>query len=439
MKDKFGEGYRHFFYFFSNDRAYMYYDRQDWEKICAGYYRKITSRETLERLIEEHHSAYQKLVTNTAYDESKLEVLPVSKLINLFKKLCNRLINAAGPAHGIEGITYGSEKKLQKLLNRKGTFNEQEFGLICSPVYPSFLSEAQKELRHIKSLSSDEKDPAMDKFIKDYGWIENTYLGRKKFSLTDITNRINSLQDDLPSFDTQQVASQKAQLLARLKLSNEENFIITTIELCFHWQDERKKYILQSISALEPVLEKISERLDIDAVSLKFANPNEISESNLENETFRLELKKRREKSACYSIPGQNFIFSNSDFDFLSEKLNVMLDNGLKEIIKGSVACPGIVRGIVKICESVSDIDKIQDGEILVASMTRPEYLPAMQRASAFVTDEGGITCHAAIVSRELGKPCIIGTKIATKFLKDGDLVEVDANNGVIKFLKSNV
>ena len=68
--------------------------------------------------------------------------------------------------------------------------------------------------------------------------------------------------------------------------------------------------------------------------------------------------------------------------------------------------------------------------------MTTPWYLPAMKKAAGFITDEGGLLCHAAIVSREMNKPCIIGTKIATKVLKDGDLVEVDANNGVVKILK---
>ena len=68
--------------------------------------------------------------------------------------------------------------------------------------------------------------------------------------------------------------------------------------------------------------------------------------------------------------------------------------------------------------------------------MTHPQMISGMIKASAFVTDEGGVTCHAAIVSREMNKPCIIGTKVATQVLKDGDVVEVDANNGVVKILK---
>ena len=84
----------------------------------------------------------------------------------------------------------------------------------------------------------------------------------------------------------------------------------------------------------------------------------------------------------------------------------------------------------------MDSIEKFQEGEILVASMTRPEYIPSMKKAIAFITDEGGITCHAAIIAREMKKPCVIGTKIGTKVLKDGDLVEVDANIGVIRIIK---
>lgn len=75
------------------------------------------------------------------------------------------------------------------------------------------------------------------------------------------------------------------------------------------------------------------------------------------------------------------------------------------------------------------------EGEILVAGMTRPDYVPYMEKAAAFVTDGGGILCHAAIIAREMQKPCVVGTGVATKTLKDGDLVEVDANKGIVKKL----
>jgi len=97
------------------------------------------------------------------------------------------------------------------------------------------------------------------------------------------------------------------------------------------------------------------------------------------------------------------------------------------------VASKGCIRGKVKVLSSYKDTDKVKKGEILVASMTTPDYILAMEKAAAFVTDEGGITCHAAIIAREFGVPCIVGTKIATKVLKDGDFVEVDGKSGIIK------
>ena len=72
-----------------------------------------------------------------------------------------------------------------------------------------------------------------------------------------------------------------------------------------------------------------------------------------------------------------------------------------------------------------------------MTGMTRPEFVPLMKRSLAVITDEGGITCHAAIVSRELKIPCVIGTKIATRKLKDGDMVEVDATNGIVRVVEN--
>ncbi|MFH1284686.1 MAG: PEP-utilizing enzyme, partial [Candidatus Peregrinibacteria bacterium] len=82
------------------------------------------------------------------------------------------------------------------------------------------------------------------------------------------------------------------------------------------------------------------------------------------------------------------------------------------------------------------DFRKIDKGEILVVSNTNPYVVSFVKKAAAIVSDEGGMLCHAAIVSREFKIPCIIGTKIATKVLHDGDLVEVDANKGVVRILK---
>lgn len=103
--------------------------------------------------------------------------------------------------------------------------------------------------------------------------------------------------------------------------------------------------------------------------------------------------------------------------------------------LKGQVAQKGKVRGAVRIVKNKRQMENVAEGDILVSPMTTPDFLPAMKKAAAFVTDEGGIMCHAAIVAREMKKPCVIGTKIATQVLKDGDLVEVDAEKGIVRKL----
>ncbi|MEM2947900.1 MAG: phosphoenolpyruvate synthase [Candidatus Anstonellales archaeon] len=103
-----------------------------------------------------------------------------------------------------------------------------------------------------------------------------------------------------------------------------------------------------------------------------------------------------------------------------------------KMIVKGLPASPGVGMGVAKILKDASEIGKIESGDVLVAKMTTPDFVPAMKKASAIVTDEGGMTSHAAIVSRELGIPCIVGTGNATQVIQDGMEITVDGSGGIV-------
>jgi len=126
-----------------------------------------------------------------------------------------------------------------------------------------------------------------------------------------------------------------------------------------------------------------------------------------------------------------------------SKKKEVKVDEkgvsaAITPILSGISASPGIGSGYVKLLKSPKEIDRIKAGDVLVAEMTSPDYVPAMKKAAAIVTNTGGQTSHAAIVSRELGIPCVVGTKLATSTLKEGDLVTVDGEKGQI-YLGSKV
>jgi pyruvate, water dikinase len=101
-------------------------------------------------------------------------------------------------------------------------------------------------------------------------------------------------------------------------------------------------------------------------------------------------------------------------------------------LLRGLGAAPGAASGPARILRSIAEVDKFHDGDVLVTRMTAPDWVPLMRRAAAIATDSGGMTCHAAIVSRELGIPCIVGTRTATETLRDGDVVTVDATRGLV-------
>jgi len=101
-------------------------------------------------------------------------------------------------------------------------------------------------------------------------------------------------------------------------------------------------------------------------------------------------------------------------------------------LVRGLGAAPGSASGSVRLLEDPHDTTTFNDGEVLVAHMTTPDWVPLMRKAAAIVTDSGGMTCHAAIVSRELGIPCVVGTGDATKTLRNGEVVTVDATHGTV-------
>ena len=103
-----------------------------------------------------------------------------------------------------------------------------------------------------------------------------------------------------------------------------------------------------------------------------------------------------------------------------------------KVLVEGQGASPGIGTGRVAIVRDAKDSGNVKEGDVLVAKMTNPDMVPAMRKVAAIVTDEGGMTCHAAIVSRELGTPAVVGTKKATSVLKQGQLVTVDGEKGLV-------
>lgn len=147
----------------------------------------------------------------------------------------------------------------------------------------------------------------------------------------------------------------------------------------------------------------------------------------------KAEIKKRHYGFVCGLLDNKAIILTGPKVEQLYKFFN-----SAKEVkqFSGTVACRGKVAGRAKVVNNLKEFSKFKKGDILVTPMTSPDFVVIMKNAKAIVTDEGGLSCHAAIISRELDVPCIIGTKVATKVIKDNDRLEVDANKGLVRIIK---
>ena len=132
---------------------------------------------------------------------------------------------------------------------------------------------------------------------------------------------------------------------------------------------------------------------------------------------------------------GRLKVFLGSKGDDFARKYILNTYKGETEL-KGRVASRGKARGVAKVIFSGEDFKKLGNGEILVVTNTSPDFVSIMRKAGAIVAEEGGLTAHVSVVSREFGIPCIVGIANATDILKDGDLIEVDAEKGVVRIIE---
>ncbi|MFH1440200.1 MAG: PEP-utilizing enzyme [Candidatus Woesearchaeota archaeon] len=128
-------------------------------------------------------------------------------------------------------------------------------------------------------------------------------------------------------------------------------------------------------------------------------------------------------------------IFSGKEAEQKADELNLYKAVEETKLIQGISANNRRIGGIAKVIRTNLDFGKIRDGDIIIASMTRQDYVPHIRKAGAIVTNEGGITCHAAIIARELGIPCIVGAEDATEIINDGDLIFIDGEKGSVEVI----
>ncbi|GEM_PF-3212643 len=186
-----------------------------------------------------------------------------------------------------------------------------------------------------------------------------------------------------------------------------------------------------------PLLAEAARRMGVALDDVWYLTFREIKE-NLKKEAKSSKLKKlirrRRKNQVIVKLGRFVLLWEGKEAFLIRSQLKLEAENKKIETLQGFPAFKGgVIRGRVRIMHTAREIDQMEQDEILVCPMTDPDYMPAIYKARALITDQGGILCHAAIVARELKKPCIIGTEAGTRFLKTGNSIEMNSDTGEIK------
>jgi phosphohistidine swiveling domain-containing protein len=292
-------------------------------------------------------------------------------------------------------ITHVIEQYYRRRLDRELPLNiaSDREKFIADASYPKKLSSVNKMEKAILA-----RRPLAD-VAEEFGWLKMRGILGQPFSVRELAKlKVNKTKHQYPRIP------QKYQ-----PLFNEMRELV-------YFRTARTDALYRFLLLSRPIFKEIAAYYQIPFASIVDYSPDDLIFGKLQDH-----------KQA-------NIYFDKGKFYFTKKRL-INVDNISGSQVKGTIAQPGRVSGKAKIVLTTAGVNKIKKGDILIAPMTFPQFIMAMKKAAAFVTDEGGLTCHAAIVAREMKKPCIIGTRIATKIFKDGDLVEVDADKGLVKIL----
>lgn len=319
--------------------------------------------------------------------------------------------------------------------------SKEDLQLLLLPDKSTFWDEKQEFLEihdYIQKNKLDKTDRIVWKKLTEharkYWWIENDYQIVKRLGASDFLKKLD--EPDKNQF-WRDIPKNKKKIITRYSLDKETIERLNQFTKMAYLRDIRKKYTQIANYFIVNFFHIIAGKLNIPVEWSNFLVSFWEYKKFINKDRKLLKELELRTRKGVWTLVGDvqgKFSIETEKADEIFNLIESKIKGG--SIIYGSVACLGKAIGTAKVILRQSDFSKFKEGDILVTGMTRPEFVPLMKIASAIVTDEGGITCHAAIISRELNKPCVIGTQTATKVLKDGDNIEVNAHHGFVKLLE---
>lgn len=346
----------------------------------------------------------------------------------------------------------------------------QAFTLLTTAPKSTFMQEEELDMLHIllrirndrdvhrafldletydhlpESLPQNIRD-LIDAHVTKWRWFPFAYLGPAydhSHYIETIVTRLREAEDSDAAMMAiagrpKNIEDQRKELFAALGVSRADRRLYDLGAEIAHLKGYRKECMYHGFYALDTLLREVARRTHLSFEQIHMTPYHDLINALEEGSDIDADAINERKKETVisyeYGKPFRILTLKKAQAFLAAQKVEEQVVDTTAKEFQGTCACSGKAEGMVRIVNTPEDMSKMRHGDIMVAHTTYPSLVPAMKKAAAIVTEDGGVTCHAAIVSREFGTPCITGIKVATKVFKDGDRVHVDASNGMVKKL----
>ncbi len=342
------------------------------------------------------------------------------------------------------------ERYLPMALEKSGKLTKDDINTISTKtrLTPSDqeaveLLKIAAEIERNKGVVEERLEQRIEKHAQTFGWLPTHDFHLDVWGKEQFVARLNQISDASEKLRSREQAIQEQEEKLRQirhRLGSEKVLLslIDDLQEYLFLRTYRTDALYQAIYYTLPLIWEIGRRAKLSSDEIVLFTPWEVV-NFLKNHQLpdTEEIERRKNRYVLVRIEKEERIVSDPDeIEEIGKTIFVEEAKG-EMVLRGQGVYPGYAKGAAKIVLNVREGQKIERGDILVSTMTTPEMHSSIEKVSGIVTDEGGVTSHAALVSRELGIPSVIGTERATQILRDGDIVEIDSKEGVVRRVES--
>lgn len=449
MEKVYGISVKNTLVFRDNKKTEYYVDAKQHQAYVLGLYKLLKKESFLKNFHQYVQNILEGILSRVSQELSRVDLRDASSqdLLKIYTKLIlpnvEQFYIRMWTVFNIgEPLANVVKAQLEEILDDKKAVTEKLLKL-SSPLEPNDVLHERMDILKIaikkKELSKIQLDNAFKKHTKKYQHIPMFDFDHEPYSehyffkqLSNVKNPKKELEDMESIFKGRRQEFNKivSEVKPDKKFKSLLEFLKDNVFLRDYRDMLRQKLNLQ----LRYFYEEIGTRLGLDVAEVAVLTNDEIIKYLKNKKKFPKSVVKQR-ASYYLLVQKENKVAIYSGVEAFKKFKQEVKDSKGKPsgTLTGVIGSSGIARGRVRVVFTNRDLYKLKKGDIIVTSMTRQDFVPFLGLVRAIITDEGGVTAHAAIIARELKIPCILNTKIATKVFKDGDMVGVDANKGIVR------